>query len=58
MVALHIVVGLVGFLFVLNFKVRKPSVKQVLLIVGVVAFAVAVIVFAWRSWWELVNSRG
>ncbi|MCI8800645.1 CDP-alcohol phosphatidyltransferase family protein [Acetatifactor muris] len=57
-VALHIVVGLVGFLFVLNFKVRKPSVKQVLLIVGVVAFAVAVIVFAWRSWWELVNSRG
>ncbi|MCI8286331.1 MAG: CDP-diacylglycerol--serine O-phosphatidyltransferase [Lachnospiraceae bacterium] len=57
-VVLHIVVGLVGFLFVLNFKVRKPSVKQVLLIVGVVAFAVAVIVFAWRSWWELVNSRG
>ena len=57
-VVLQIVVGLVGFLFVLNFKVRKPSVKQVLLIVGVVAFAVAVIVFAWRSWWELVNSRG
>ncbi|MCI9141786.1 MAG: CDP-diacylglycerol--serine O-phosphatidyltransferase, partial [Lachnospiraceae bacterium] len=57
-VVLHIVVGLVGFLFVLNFKFRKPSVKEVLLIVGVVAFAVAVILFAWRSWWELVNSRG
>lgn len=55
---LHVTVGLVGFLFVLNFKFRKPSVKEILLIVGVVAFAVAVILFAWRSWWELVNSRG
>lgn len=50
LVALHIVVALVGFLFVLNFRLRKPSVKQVLLIVAVVALAVGVILFAWRGW--------
>lgn len=55
-VVLHIVVALVGFLFIFNFKVRKPSVKEALLIVVVVAFAVAVIVFAWRSWWNLIRA--
>lgn len=50
LVVLHIVVALVGFLFVLNFRLRKPSVKQVLLIVAVVALAVGVILFAWRGW--------
>ena len=56
-VALHIAVTLVGFLFIFNFKLRKPSVKQVFLIVAVVAAAVAVIVFAWRGWWSLVQNR-
>ncbi len=57
-VVLHIAVALVGFLFVLNFRIRKPSVKEVLVIVAVVAAAVAVIVFAWRGWWSLVSTRG
>ena len=52
---LHIVVALVGFLFVFDFKLRKPSVKQVFLIVVLVSLAVGVIVFAWRSWWDLVH---
>lgn len=56
-VVLHIAVTLVGFLFIFNFKLRKPSVKQVFLIVAVVAAAVAVIVFAWRGWWSLVQNR-
>lgn len=56
-VVLHIAVTLVGFLFIFNFKLRKPSVKQVFLIVAVVATAVAVIVFAWRGWWSLVQNR-
>lgn len=54
---LHIAVALVGFLFIFDFKLRKPSVKQVFLIVVVVAAAVAVIVFAWRGWWSLVQNR-
>lgn len=53
---LHVMVALVGFLFIFDFKLRKPSVKQVFLIVLAVAAAVAVIVFAWRGWWGLVHS--
>ena len=47
-VALHIVVALVGFLFILNFQLRKPSVREVLLIV-------AVILFAWHGWRNLIK---
>lgn len=56
-VVLHIVVALVGFLFILDFRLPKPSAKQVFLIVAVVAAAVAVTVFAGRSWWEMVHPR-
>ena len=55
---LHAAVALVGFLFIFDFKLRKPSVKQVFLIVAVVAASVAVIVFAWRGWWSLVHRGG
>ena len=55
---LHVAVALVGFLFIFVFKLRKPSVKQVFLIVAVVAASVAVIVFAWRGWWSLVHRGG
>lgn len=58
LVVLHFAVALVGFLFIFNFKVRKLSVKEVIVVVAVVAAAVAVIVFAWREWWKLVNTRG
>ena len=54
-VALHIVVALVGFLFILNFQLRKPSVREVFLIVAVVAVAVTVILFAWHSWRNLIK---
>ena len=54
-VALHIVVALVGFLFILNFQLRKPSVREVFLIVAVVAVAVTVILFAWHSWRSLIK---
>ena len=56
-VVLHIAVALVGFLFIFDFKLRKPSVKQVFLIVALVTAAVAVIVFAWRGWWSLMQNR-
>ncbi len=51
---LHVAVALVGFLFIFDFKLRKPSVKQVFLM----AASVAVIVFAWRGWWSLVHRGG
>ena len=54
---LHIVVALVGFLFILNFRLWKPNVKQVLLIVAAVALAVVVILFAWHSWRNLLKGR-
>ena len=54
-VLLHIMVAVIGFLFILNFKLRKPSAKQVFLIVALVAAAVVVIVFAWRGWWKLLH---
>lgn len=54
-VALHLVVALVGFLFILDFRLPKPSVKGVFLIVAVVAMAVLVILCAWRGWRNLLR---
>lgn len=52
---LHVVVALVGFLFIFDFRLRKPSVKEVLLLVLIVAAAVTVILFSWRGWWNLTH---
>ena len=57
-VSLHVVVALVGLLFILNFRLRKPSVKEVLLIVAAVTLAVLVILFAWHSWRSLLKGIG
>ncbi|MCI9336951.1 MAG: CDP-diacylglycerol--serine O-phosphatidyltransferase [Lachnospiraceae bacterium] len=54
-VSLHVVVALVGLLFILNFRLRKPSVKEVLFIVAAVTLAVLVILFAWHSWRSLLK---
>ena len=43
-VLLHIVLLVVGILFVLNFKLKKPSNKQLALIVSVVVVAVVIMV--------------
>lgn len=55
LVILHIVVAAVGILFITDFKMRKPSTKELFLLVAVVAAAVVVIVFVWRSWWRLLR---
>lgn len=49
--ALHILVAVVGILFITNFKLRKPSAVEVIFIVAVVALAVGVIVFIGSRWW-------
>ena len=48
-IALHILVAMVGGLFVADFSFPKPSPQKVLLIVAVVAAAVAVLLFMWRG---------
>ncbi len=55
LVILHILVAAVGILFVTDFKLRKLTTKELFLLVAVVAAAVAVIVFVWRSWWSFLH---
>ena len=43
LVALHVLLGLVGFLFVLDFPLKKPGLKQIGILVGVVVITVGVI---------------
>lgn len=56
-VVLHILVAAVGFAFVLDFKFRKFSTKEALMLALVVGVAVGVIVFAGRSWWRFLRTR-
>lgn len=55
-VMLHLVVGVVGTLFIVNFKLRKPTTKELIVLVAIIAAAVLVILFAWQSWWKFVLS--
>ncbi len=54
-IVLHILVAVVGILFVKDFKFRKPSTKELCLLVLVVAAAVAIILFVWRGWWRMLS---
>lgn len=54
-VLLHLLVAVVGMLFVTNFRLRKPSVKELVLLVAMIAAAVLVILFAWQNWWRLIH---
>lgn len=56
LVVLHILVAVVGTLFIVDFKMRKLSVKKLFILVVVVAAAVAVILFLWHTWWEFLHS--
>lgn len=42
-VVLHVVLAVVGFLFIYDFRLRKPSLKGLLIIIGVVCVTVGVI---------------
>ena len=43
LVLLHLVLGVVGFLFIFDFKLRKPSLKMLLIMIGAVSVTVGVI---------------
>lgn len=55
LIILHFLVMAVGILFIVNFKLRKPSVMELILLVGVVALAVVIIIFVGRSWWVFIR---
>lgn len=43
LILLHLVLAVVGFLFVLNFQLRKPSLKAILVMIGIVSVTVGII---------------
>ncbi len=55
LILMHLLVMTVGALFIVDFKLRKPTVMELVLLVGVVAFAVIILVFIGRSWWVFIH---
>lgn len=55
--ALHITVVVVGILFVADFKFRKPTNKELAVLVGIVGVAVLFILFYNGGWWEFCRAR-
>lgn len=54
-IVLHFLVAVVGALFIIDFKIRKLSVKEMFLLVIAGAAAAAVILFVWRRWWYFLH---
>ena len=51
-VILHIAMLAVGLLFILDFKFRKPTNRELVIIVAVVAVAVLLVLFYNEGWWK------
>lgn len=47
--------ALVGFLFILNFRFRKPTNRELVILVAVVAVAVLFILLYKEGWWAKYN---
>ena len=55
LVCLHIAMLLVGFLFILNCRFRKPTNRELVILVAVVAVAVLFILLYKEGWWAKYN---
>lgn len=55
LIALHVLVAVIGLLFIVNFKFKKPSAPQIIIIVIIVAAAVFAIVFAEKIGWRMTH---
>lgn len=55
LVCLHIAMLLVGFLFILNFRFRKPTNRELVILVAVVAVVVLFILLYKEGWWAKYN---
>lgn len=53
--SLHLLVMVVGALFIVDFKLRKPTVMEMILLTGVVAFSVVILIFIGRGWWGVIH---
>ena len=51
-VLLHIAMLTVGLLFILDFKFRKPTNRELVIIVAVVSVAVLLVLFYNEGWWK------
>ena len=51
-VLLHVAMLTVGLLFILDFKFRKPTNRELVIIVAVVAVAVLLVLFYNEGWWK------
>ena len=51
-VLLHITMLAVGLLFILDFKFRKPTNRELVILVAVVAVAVLFVLFSNEGWWR------
>ena len=49
---LHAAMLIVGFLFIFNFRFRKPTNQELVLLVGIVAVAVLFVLFYKEGWWK------
>lgn len=54
---MHVLVTAIGVLFIADFKFRKPSTKEIILMVGIVALAVIIIIFLWECWLYFLRSH-
>ena len=54
---LHIAMLLVGFLFIFNFRFRKPTNQELVVLVSVVGVAVLFILFYKEGWWTKYGLR-
>ena len=52
---LHFAMLLVGFLFILDFRFRKPTNRELVILVAVVAVAVLFILLYKEGWWAKYN---
>lgn len=55
LILMHVLVMTVGALFIVDFKLRKPTVLELILLVGVVALSVVILIFIGRSWWVFLH---
>ena len=53
----HVLVAVVGALFITDFKLKKPSVKGVFMITAAVAISVVVLLMVWRGWGRFLHFR-
>ena len=56
-IVLHVVVALVGILFITDFKFKKPTTFEIFMLVVAIAAAVFFMLFVERGFWQIFSMR-